>query len=179
VQERAPRSLSRVFDGPEASGANSVKHSALTALVGLALGCATAAPVKQKDDSNCSASLRGADASPLEYLKMLQALGACQRGFGRWAHIVEGRRAGFVREQDLPNLVALVDSKLPCAHTASSISSWMPQKPSFVGQEALLLIEAFRQNEFPPTSNSDGFYPNRDEILAWWRDRRSQLITPR
>ena len=148
-----------------------MRRVALTALAGLALGCATTAPVNQQTDRNCPGSVTDNAASPLEYLKMLQALGACQRGFGRWAHIVDGRYAGWIREQDLPGLVALVGSRAPCAHTVSIISSWMPQKPSFVGQEALFLIQAYRQNEFPPSPTSEGFYSHRDEILAWWRAR--------
>jgi len=149
-------------------------RAVLIAVTTLAVGCATVAPPRDRaSDTGCTASLRWAEASPLEYLNGLQVLGACQRGFEHWAHIVDGQRSGWVREGDLQALVALVDSRLPCAHTVSDISSWMPQKPSFVGQEALFLIEAYRQNTFPPTSNSDGFYRNRDEILAWWHSRKS------
>jgi hypothetical protein len=47
------------------------------------------------------------------------------------------KHPNWVREEHLPALVALVESKEPCAHLVTGLAITLPDKPSFVGQEAL------------------------------------------
>jgi hypothetical protein len=117
-----------------------------------------------------------ADASPADYLKMLAARGREPKRTGddtyRWVYTICGRHRAWIREEDLPGLVAQVDSKAPCPHSVLSESGMAPLKTSFVGQEALFLIDGFRTGVFPPSLHSDGYYQKRGEILAWWKARK-------
>jgi hypothetical protein len=86
-----------------------------------------------------------------------------------------GRRERWVSEEDLPELIGLVDSRDPCPHVVSVYSSYLPRERSFVGQEALFLVEGYRQGYYPPALHSRGFYStNRESILAWWRERATK-----
>lgn len=91
---------------------------------------------------------------------------------GAMMGVVE-KHPNWVREQHLPALVALVDSREPCAHLVTGLATTLPDKPSFVGQEALVLIQAYRDGVYPPKGlgNSEGFYAKKDAILKWYRSR--------
>jgi hypothetical protein len=84
---------------------------------------------------------------------------------------VERERTDWVQESDLPALFDLVDSEEPCAHVVSVYSSYLPLGRSSIGQEALFMIEGFRQGRYPPGLHSEGFQKHRQEILEWWRER--------
>jgi hypothetical protein len=86
---------------------------------------------------------------------------------------VDAAHAGWVKEEHLPVLVALLDSKERCAHIATPHATRLPETVSFVGQEAVVMIQAFRDGTYPPRglTTSEGFYSRKAEILAWWKAR--------
>lgn len=77
-------------------------------------------------------------------------------------------RRGFVAESDLPGLVALLDSGEPCAVVLQPISAHLPTRPSTVGHEAALLIEAFRQGRYPLSPASDLRHVDEEGLRDWW-----------
>ena len=110
--------------------------------------------------------------TPVDFLDLLRRYAKLPEMLGTFA-AVESSHTGWVKEAHLPALVALVDSKEPCAHVATPMATTLPELPSFVGQEALFMIQAFRDGTYPPRglSTSEGFYSRRDEILTWWKAR--------
>jgi hypothetical protein len=110
---------------------------------------------------------------PLEFLAFLQERAKVKGVIGSF-YSVSQQQNDWVREEDVPALIELVKSKKPCAHIKGAFSSYAPVKRSFVGQEALLMIEGFRQGVYPPISlmgTSQGFYGRKADILKWWRER--------
>jgi hypothetical protein len=78
---------------------------------------------------------------------------------------------GWVKESDLPALVALLDSTEPCANVQSMLSSCIDRTRSTVGNEAAYLIEGYRKDRYPPRLNSTRPFCDIDEIKAWWKAR--------
>ena len=111
--------------------------------------------------------------SPADFLDLLRAHAKLPEYVGTFA-AVEVPHAGWVKEADLPGLVALVDSKERCAHIATPHAESLPNTRSFVGQEALVMIQAFREGTYPPPglTTSMGFYARKAEILRWWKSRQ-------
>ena len=69
-------------------------------------------------------------------------------------YMVFGSHKDWVDVSDIPALIALLASNLPCASVNSVLSSFMPQYSSTVGREAAFLIEGFRHGNYPPTFDS-------------------------
>ena len=110
--------------------------------------------------------------TPADFLDLLRAQAKLPELIGTFAS-VDAAHAGWVKEEHLPALVALVDSKERCAHIATPEATTLPETRSFVGQEALVMIQAFRDGTYPPRgiTTSQGFHSHRAEILAWWKAR--------
>jgi hypothetical protein len=109
---------------------------------------------------------------PLEYIAML-------RKHRRRVHKIDEAPAGWVKESDLPALVALLKDGRPCAGTQRFGEPLIIKEHSSVDREARFLIEAFREDEFPPGAESLLGAPDEAEILAWWDEwRRSKPILP-
>ena len=104
------------------------------------------------------------ERGPLDFLALLRKRVKGPTVF----YTVHGRHVGWLQESDIPRLIALLDSREPCLHVIMSISSYLPRTPSFVGQEALFMIEGFRRGEYPPSLHSTEFYNRKAEIVAWW-----------
>ena len=78
----------------------------------------------------------------------------------------------WVQEKDLPRLMLLLDSPVPCASVASSKSSDWPGV-STLGDQAAFLIQGFRKGMYPPELHSGRMAPGlKDEIRAWWAARK-------
>jgi hypothetical protein len=109
---------------------------------------------------------------PTEFLDLLRRQAKLPDLVGTFAGI-DASHEGWVKEAHLPALVALVDSKERCAHITTPQAPTLPTERSFVGQEALVMIQAFRDGTYPPRglATSEGFYAHKDEILAWWKAR--------
>ncbi len=116
------------------------------------------------------------EKGPLEFLDLLRERGRMPGDFSCIFSLRE-QHVGFVKETDLAALIALLDSTEPCAHVRAGGSSTLAfGQKSFVGQEALVLIQGYRVGHYPPfeilsNSNSLGWYKSKDKVLAWWRER--------
>jgi hypothetical protein len=110
--------------------------------------------------------------TPSEFLDVLREQAKQPDLIGTFAS-VEVPHDGWVKEEHLSGLVALVDSKQRCAHIVTPHAKRLPEALSFVGQEALVMIQAFRDGTYPPRglTTSEGFYSRKAEILAWWTSR--------
>jgi hypothetical protein len=110
--------------------------------------------------------------TPADFLDLLRRQAKLPELVGTFAS-VDAPHAGWVKEEHLPALVALVDSKERCAHIATPAAIVLPAKRSFVGQEALVMIQALREGTYPPAGlvTSEGFYSRKAEILAWLKAR--------
>ena len=78
----------------------------------------------------------------------------------------------WVQEKDLPRLILLLDSPVPCASVMSTRSSFWPGV-STVGEQAAFMILGFRKGWYPPDLHS-GRMPSdvKAEIRAWWAARK-------
>ncbi len=74
----------------------------------------------------------------------------------------------WIKEKDLPGLVALVDSPDSCAAVISPLSSAMARTRSTVGIEAAYLIEGYRAGTYPPGLVSMYSHADVAVIKAWW-----------
>ena len=103
--------------------------------------------------------------SPEEYLKMLQkhaASGAYTAGF-------DGPAASPVKEQDIPKLIDLLDSKENCAATMAAGSAVRPDG-STVGHEAAVFIDSFRTGKrYPIANTSTQHRVDRNGLREWWK----------
>jgi len=81
----------------------------------------------------------------------------------------------WIKEEHIPKLMELIDSKEPCLNVVSMYSSTLPFKLSTVGNEAIFLIQGFRKNRYPPQLTSMNISSSeKEEILKWWQDRQKQ-----
>lgn len=78
---------------------------------------------------------------------------------------------GWIRESDLPDLIALLDSSERCANVTQMTSSVLINEWSTVGNEAAFLIEGYRQGVYPPGLVSVRPGPDIEAIKAWWEGR--------
>ncbi len=105
---------------------------------------------------------------PLDLLDLLRRRAEGASGPDSFFYTVHGTHVGWLRETDVPGLIKLLDTKDPCAHVVRTLSSYLPMTRSFVGQEALFLIEGYRRGRYPPHLHSTDFYERKREILQWW-----------
>ena len=113
---------------------------------------------------------RWQDVRPLEYLSYLSSNPA------NTVHVF-GCKEGWVKEEDVPLLLELLDSKESCPNQMSARSSWWDERRSTVGIEAAWLIQAFRVGRFPPGLNSSNRGPDPAELRRWWQERKEQSAT--
>jgi len=99
----------------------------------------------------------------LEFLDFIRLRGT--------VYTVVGKHPNWIREDDLPALMELLDSTEPCSNVMSWESSFLDLKPSTIGNEAAYLIEGFRSGAYPPGLNSTRPRPDKDEIRQWWLRR--------
>lgn len=140
----------------------------------LAVGAAVAAAAAPDDAADLDAAkmFDWERKTPADFLDVLRRHAKLPDLLRTYAG-VDAAHPGWVKEEHLPGLVALVSSKERCAHIATPEARKLPEERSFVGQEALVMIQAFRDGTYPPRglTTSEGFYARRAEILAWWKAR--------
>jgi hypothetical protein len=100
--------------------------------------------------------------TPLEHLSYLKTR--------KDSYTVWGCEEGWVKESDIPALMALLDSRERCVSQHSSVSAFIGPRKSTVGNEAAWLIEAFRVGRFPP-NNASASTPETPELRKWWAER--------
>jgi hypothetical protein len=75
---------------------------------------------------------------------------------------------GWITRKDIPGLLALVDSKEPCASVALKSSTTVNTQGSTLGQEALFLLDGYRKGVYPPAPNSGGYDAAHAKELTDW-----------
>lgn len=99
--------------------------------------------------------------SPAKLLEILKTSGE--------RHAVSLFRVNYVKESDLPHLIALLDSKEPCAFLDLSSSSIYYPGKSTVGHEAAYLIEGFWKRYYPTGLTSQQYKADIPSIQQWYR----------
>ena len=109
--------------------------------------------------------------SPADYLKLL----AKHKDRKTFSSVLEGATVAPVKEQDLPELFKLLDSKEKCAATILLGSSVAPAEGSTVGHEAAVLIDSFRTSKrYPIANTSTEHQVDREALLKWWKSRENK-----
>lgn len=92
----------------------------------------------------------------LKQLKPMQFLDLLKQHLPDDFVAVEKAPINWVTRKDVDQLMALVDSKEPCAGVVYNKSAIMPHKNvrSTVGIEALMMIEGYRKKEYPAYNSS-------------------------
>lgn len=133
---------------------------ALTLFASLALGCGVQVECRAADSDL-------AKLTPLQLLELLKE--PSQAGFP--VFVISEPLEDWVREEHLPALMELLDSKEECTPVMLAISSTMPRH-STIGQEAAFMVHGFRAGRYPPALYSG--HPSlasKEELLSWWTAR--------
>jgi len=79
------------------------------------------------------------------------------------------------KEEDIPLLIKLINSKEKCVPVASAIMSGCPPNESTVGREAMFLLYGFFY-VYPPNlcSGKEWFHPNKKQILKRWEEYKKK-----
>ena len=107
---------------------------------------------------------------PLELLAFLQhsdpdgSAGAC------W---VTCKHVGWVRREDIPQLIALLNSPTPCRKVYGSRQSPITIDLPTVGLEALVMLESYQAGFYPSLAKAEEPYAQRcAEFLEWWKKQQ-------
>ncbi len=73
---------------------------------------------------------------------------------------------GWIKYEHVKELAKQVESEEPCARVVSGLSSYLPQKQSTVGNEAMFLMEGFLKGKYPPSLHSENFTDREPE---WYK----------
>jgi hypothetical protein len=131
-------------------------------------------------DDNPLGSFDWQAGSPVEFLEFLvrEQEHGVRAGLSGGVFSVAGRHEGWIREEDIPALFALLDSQTPCASVKRSISSYI-ELGSTVGHEAGVLIMAFREGNYPFFLNSSHVKVDKEELREWWARHEARKQRPR
>ncbi len=88
--------------------------------------------------------------SSLDFISLLIRMNM----FGGACYTFKETIKGWVKREDIPVLLLLLDSNEPCANVCSQFSSHLDQTPSTVGQEVLFIINGYITGRYPPGLNS-------------------------
>lgn len=84
----------------------------------------------------------------------------------------------WVTEEDVPELLALLDSKEPCAGVMYEASGSVPGR-STVGDQAAFLVEGFRTRLYPPSLYSKPLTDSQKaDLRNWWRTYQAATAAP-
>lgn len=127
--------------------------------------CPPVAPSADPNADNCIFNWQ--QNGPLEFLAFLQtsdpegSAGAC------W---VTCKHVGWVRREDVPKLIALLDSQATCRKVYASRLSTATGDLPIVGLEALVMLESYRAGYYPALEKQEEpFAQRRTEFLEWWK----------
>ena len=107
---------------------------------------------------------------PVDLLKILETYNGI--------YTVSDVHKDWVRRSDLPELMKLLDSEKPCAPVRMAISSHDLEDGarSFIGLEALFMIDAYQAGQYPPSLFSMHNYLSKDAIWSYFTKRRAEAI---
>lgn len=104
--------------------------------------------------------------NPLTFLEMLKT----QR-----ITVWNNPPSGWIKEEQVAKLMELIDSQVPAEPVCSSLSSYIPDSKSTVGNEAMFLIEGFRKGSYPPELCSVYYFKGNPELYKkWWVERKNK-----
>lgn len=97
-----------------------------------------------------------------------------------WVTVGEAPK-GWIQKEHVKELMKLIDSTEPSAPVVAVVSSYLPFKEkSTVGNEAMFLIEGFREGRYPPGICSVyGFKGDPNEYAQWWDTVKYELSSRR
>ena len=130
-------------------------------------------PVTLPLDSPSAASDLLRQITPVQFLESLKATAKADV----FQYSLEKQVKNWVSKQDVPALLALVDSDEPCSSVALTCSNYYYNRTSTVGREAVFMLEGYRKGVYPPTSYSGYFDPKYErsereanrELIDWCR----------
>lgn len=106
--------------------------------------------------------------APVEFINMLEQM--AKEGDTTFFILHKDVQTDWIKKEQLPEIVKLLDDKTPCANVTLDISSYLAPV-STVQTEAAYIIQGFRSGEYPPALNSNRFKIDIDEIKEWWRQK--------
>lgn len=128
--------------------------------------------------------------SPLEFLEHLVELQQSAQETAPEAVFAPGvtlwsTHRGWVRDEDVDALLALLEDDTPCASVQSSLCSFLPMEPSSVGREAAFLLQGLIDEQrgemyggYPPGLSSMGsFDPDAEALWEHFRGGERDLRT--
>jgi hypothetical protein len=112
-----------------------------------------------------------AQMDPLQFLDYLKT-----RGPDSGVVTIRNPLRGWIKAEHIPKLIALLDSKVPCAPVVDAHSSFWPPG-STIGKEAGLMIASYRFDAYPiALSASHHSVGTPDELRAWWVGQTSKGV---
>lgn len=153
----------------------------LASVAGIGVGCAARGSAKRLDGDRALTfdGLQGyADIQkwrPLEFLMFL-------RDHPELAEVRVQRESRWVKDDEVDALVEKLESRQPCPCVSWFFSSFYfvdePKQRSFIGREALFMLQGYRHGAYPPGDHSATFVHNFEKtaegFLEWLRVRREQ-----
>ena len=131
----------------------------------LALSLSYAENSKYNDPKFYGDTFDWENLGPIDFLELLKS----KKNEKCPTYSVFGMHTKWVKINHIPDLVALLDSKEPCANVCSIYSSFLDCNKSTIGREAAFIIEGFRSGNYPPAGNSGRSREQIDEIKEWWK----------
>ena len=107
----------------------------------------------------------------LEFLKKDVFSSSPDNSLALFYPIIDPLPNNWIKAKHIPWLIKLIDSKEPCRAAFSLYSPVFPTTQSTIGDEALRLIEGFRENIYPPMPVIFPTYTSKErkkEVLKWW-----------
>jgi len=87
-------------------------------------------------------------------------------------------KRGWIKPHHIPKLIALLDSKEPCAPVVDVHSSSFPRR-STIGKEAAFMIASFRDGMYPSALSAGAARAaTPDELRAWWDEQLDKGVLP-
>lgn len=107
---------------------------------------------------------------PIDLLKILEAY--------KGVYTVADLHKDWVRRSDLPELIKLLDSEKACAPVRMSISSHDLEvgARSFIGLEALFMIDAYQAGQYPAGLFSMHNYGSKAAIWPYFMKRKAEVL---
>ena len=108
--------------------------------------------------------------TPLDFLEKLKYQG------NTWVTIWNNPPNDWIKEEHIHELIKHIESKEKSAFVVSALSSYLPSGSSAVGDEAMYLINGYRNKKYPPSLYSGPGNP--EEIIEWYKKWTKENKSP-
>ena len=137
----------------------------------ITIGCAfNSKIVEPTKDDNKIEKFDWSNMSPIDFLELLENRGEA------WVTIWENPPNGWIKAEHIHELIKYIESKEKSAFVISSLSSYLPPGSSTVGNEAMYLINGYRNNKYPPSLYSG--VGNIEKTKEWYQNWVKENKTP-